>query len=127
MLRSLPVDAVRLNLVAASNTAVAVPEWAELADGSRRPSGNQAREKREDGSNGAPLWVVDCLAAGEERAEVIGVQIASPDQPQVAQFQPVRLEGLVVRVSVGKDGKPRQYWNADGVAGKGGPPPEHKG
>jgi hypothetical protein len=124
MIRTLPVDPTRMQLVAATSSAVPVPEWAELADGSRRPSGNQARAKNEDGSLGAPLWIVDCLAAGEERAEVIGVQIATHDQPQVQQFAPIQLDGLVVRVSVGKDGKPRQYWSADGV--NGGRRPEAK-
>ena len=131
-LRTIPVDPHRVQLVAAVPAATAVSEWAELADGSRRPSGNQAREKREDGTFGDPLWQVDCLVAGEDRGTLISVQIASGDEPKVQQFAPVAFEGLVARCSVGRaDGKLRQYWSATGVQqpGKGGhqPKPEHQG
>lgn len=127
-LRNLPVDTSRVQLVAAVPAAAAAAEWAELADGSRRPSGNQAREKREDGSLGSPLWIVDCMVAGEDRGTLVSVQIASDQEPQVGQFQPVAFEGLVARCSVGRDGKLRQYWSATGVkGGKPAPKPEHHG
>lgn len=119
MIRNLPVDTSRLGLLATGHCNP-VQEWVELSDGSRRPSGNQQREKREDGTLGAPLWTVDALVPGEERADLISVQVAAQDQPRVGQFQPLHLEGLTARVSVGRDGKLRMYWSATAVhtAGK---------
>lgn len=109
--REIPVDAARMELVAAAEPA-AVPEWVELSDGSRRPSGNQAK----DAETGRPLWVVDCLVLDQERAATIGVQVASVDAPRVTVLTPVRFEGLMVRVSRSRDGKVAQYWRASGVA-----------
>lgn len=127
-LRNLPVDISRVQLVSAVPAASAVAEWVPTTDGARKPSGNQAREKRPDGTIGAPLWSVDCVVAGEERGTLVSVQIASNDQPQVSQFQPVAFEDLVARCSVGRDGKLKQYWNAAGVkGGKAAPKPEHHG
>jgi hypothetical protein len=62
------------------------------------------------------------MVPGEDRAEVIGIQIASHDEPKIEQFKPLQLEGLVVRVSVGRDGKLRQYWSADRVVTTNGRP-----
>lgn len=111
MIRNLPVDADRLNLISTGHVTE-VKEWAELADGSRKPSGNQARNEAR-----VLLWVVDALVDGEERGEVIGIQIASQVEPQVKRLEPLRLDGLTARVSVGKDGRVRMYWSADGVVG----------
>lgn len=109
MIRSLPVDTTRLNLVA-SCAPVPKAEWAQLSDGSRRPSGNQAKDE-----DGYPLWIVDCLAIGLERPEVIAVEVAG-DQPEVQVMQPVAFEGLVVQLNVSKKtGGLGTYWSADRV------------
>src|SRR3954451_21150138 len=110
MIRTLPLANARFNLISTGH-CTPVAEWAELADGSRRPVPG-AQAKNEDR---VPLWVIDAMVPGEERAEVIGVQVASHDEPKVEQFKPLVLEGLVVRVSAGRDGKLRQYWSAERV------------
>lgn len=122
MIRNLPVDAGRLPLLAAAPEAEPAPLWGELSDGSRRPiPGKQATTEQ-----GVPLWQVDVLAAdpsGQGRPEVVTVSVASPDAPRVQHLAPVAFVNLTARVSVGRDGKLRAYWNADGVqhhGGKGG-------
>lgn len=129
MIRNLPVDAARLGLVAATASAQPAAEWVELSDGSRKPSGNQARARTEDGSVGALLWTLDLLAPGEDRAEVVSVQIASNDEPKVQQFQPVELADLVARVSLDrKTNQPRLYWSATGLRnGRPAPSKGHEG
>jgi hypothetical protein len=111
MIRQLPVDTARLELVSTGHVTP-VAEWAELADGSRRPiPGGQAKN-----DYGRPLWVVDAIPVDEERGEVVGIQVASEDEPQVEQFKPVQFDGLQVRMSVGRnDGKLKLYWSADGL------------
>ncbi len=108
MIRTLPVDTNRLQLIAAS-APIASPEWVELSDGSRRPSGNQSKD-----DDGRLVWIVDCLASGGDRAEVIGVQVVG-DEPQVEPLQPVRFEGLEVRVAKTKAGVLAGYWSASAV------------
>lgn len=116
MLRDIPVDQGRTRLISAVSAAAQMPEWGELSDGSRRPTGNQAREKHEDGTLGAPLWQVDCLIAGGDRGSLVSVQIASTDEPKVAELAPVVFTELTVRPVVGRaDGKLKQYWSATGV------------
>jgi hypothetical protein len=110
MIRTLPVDTTRLQLLAAG-PVTASAEWVELADGSRRPSGNQAKDQE----TGRRIWVVDCLVTGGERAEVIGVQVMG-DEPQVEPLTPVEFVDLEVRVSKSRAGAIAQYWSAAGVA-----------
>jgi hypothetical protein len=98
MIRNLPLDSNRFNLISTGH-CTPVAEWAELSDGSRRPVPG-AQAKNEDR---VPLWVLDAMVPGEDRAEVIGIQVASHDEPKIEQFKPLQLEGLVVRVSVGRD------------------------
>lgn len=111
MVRNIPVDGARFELVAAAEPAE-VPEWVELSDGSRRPSGNQAK----DPESKLPLWVVDCLVLDQERAATVGVQVAAPVAPEVRVLSPITFEGLSVRVSRSRDGKVAQYWSATGIA-----------
>lgn len=131
-LRDIPVDQSRTRLISAVATASPVAEWVELHDGSRRPSGNQSREKREDGTPGALLWTVDCLVAGGDRGALVSVQITSDDEPKVQELAPVTFRDLAVRCVVGRsDQKLRQYWSASGVDGgkahHQGKAPEHQG
>jgi hypothetical protein len=125
MIRNLPVDAERLGLLAAGD-ATAAPEWAELADGSRRPTGNQAK----DSESGQYIWLVDCLVTGGERAELINVQVVG-DEPKIEPLQAVIFEGLVAAVSKSKKtGLIGMYWSATGVKGgskRPSPAPAHVG
>jgi hypothetical protein len=121
MIRTLPLDTNRLSLISTGH-CTPVAEWEEQ-NGSRRPvPGAQAKDEA-----GTPLWIVDAMAAGEERAEVFGVQVASHEEPKVEQFKPLQLQGLIVKVSVGRDGKLKQYWSAERVIGNGKPAPAMAG
>lgn len=111
MIRNLPIALDRLPLIATGHVTP-VQEWVEMHDGSRRPSGNQARQKLDDGTLGAPLWEVAVLSPEADRPELISVQVATHEEPKVTAYQPVQLDGLTVRVTVGRDGKLRGYWSA---------------
>lgn len=111
MVRDIPVDSARFELVAAAEPAE-VQEWVELSDGSRRPSGNQAR----DPETNLPLWTVDCLVLDQVRAATVGVQVGASVMPEVRVLSPVKFDGLTVRVVRNKQGQISQYWSATGIA-----------
>lgn len=125
MIRNLPVAPDRLALIATGHVNP-VQEWVETSDGRRAPSGNQAREKREDGSLGLPVWEVSVLPTDTDRPEIIAVQVAGQDEPKVAAYQPVQLDNLTVRVTVGRDGKLRGYWSATGASPAKGAHQQHQ-
>lgn len=125
MIRNLPVATDRLQLVATGHVTP-VQEWVELHDGRRTPSGNQARQKQDDGSLGLPLWEVAVLSPESDRPELVSVQVAANDEPKVAAYQPVQLDNLTVRVTVGRDGKLRGYWSATGASPAKGQPHQQK-
>jgi hypothetical protein len=115
MIREVPVDMERIELVA-SGHVVPVPVWAEMPDGSRRlMEGEQAKDEQ----TGELLWNVDVFGEsgqeGQERAEVVSVQVRSPHQPVVKRFSPIKFRDLAVRFSKGRDGNLKNYWAASGV------------
>lgn len=115
MIREIPVDSDRIELVA-SGHVVPVPVWAEMPDGSRKLMEDQ---QAVDEESGELLWNVDVFGesgrAGTERAEVVSVQVRSPYQPTVARFAPISFRELAVRFSKGRDGNLKNYWAAAGV------------
>lgn len=113
-MRNLPIDASRLTLLA-SGKVLPVPEYAELADGTkRRVPDRQAKDR----DTGLPLWVVDCFADDDDedaRAEVVGVKVAAIDRPQVQKLRPVEFIGLVAS-GWNRDGRVAYSFRATGVA-----------
>src|SRR5690606_35089083 len=73
--------------------AAARAEYVDLSDGSRRRSGNQAK----DVDSGMPQRAVDVLVddPDADRAEVVGVKVASWDEPVTPKWQPVKFRNLV--------------------------------
>lgn len=114
MIRELPVDSTRIEFIATGHVT-AVQEWVEDGNGGRKLSGNQARDE----VTGELLWNIDALGEsgrdGEERAEVIGVQVTAPYQPVVTKLRPVTFVNLVARFTKGRDGNLRNYWSAAGI------------
>lgn len=118
-MRRIPVDTTKVNFIG-TGKAAARAKYAELSDGSRRrvPDAQDANE------HGVPLWVVDVLVDDDEadRAEVIGVKVASFDEPVCAKWQPVRFVNLVALGYVAQGTNRVAYsFTADGieaVAGK---------
>ena len=125
-MRRIPIDTTRITFVG-TGKAAARAEYVEATDGQpggeRRTvrSGNQERDK----DSGLPMWVVDVLVDDDEadRAEVIGVKIASHDEPATAKWQPVRFRNLTANVYTGRDGRPALSFRADGIDGA---PAAHK-
>jgi hypothetical protein len=90
-MRQIPVDTTRITLIGTGKGA-ARAEYVELTDGSRKRSGNQAKD-----DNGVPVWVVDVIVddPDSDRAEVVGVKVSSHDEPVTPKWQPVRFKNLV--------------------------------
>ncbi len=119
-MRTIPVDISRVNFIG-TGKAAARAEYVELSDGQRRRSGNQAKDE----DSGLPLWVVDVLVDDDtaDRAEVIGVRIASHTEPVVAKWQPVRFRNLVaVPYADRSTGRVQLSMRADGIEGQGQAP-----
>jgi hypothetical protein len=113
-MRTLPVDTTALRLLA-TGSVQPVAVWAELSNGERRP----VPGKQETDDYGVPLWNVELIAPPAEegeRAELLSVRVAADEQPTVAEFEPVAVEGMTVRVSVNKrTGALGMYWAAADV------------
>jgi len=86
------VDTTRIQFIGTGKCAERA-EYAELSDGQRRRTGQQAKDK----DSGMPLWVVDVLVDDDEadRAEIAGVKVAAWEEPKTTKWQPVRFVGLV--------------------------------
>src|SRR5689334_1176466 len=97
-MQKIPVDCSRLMFVGTGKAAQRA-EYVELSDGSKRRSGNQAKDDA-----GVPLWTVDVLLDDDDadRAEVVAVKIASHDEPRTEKWKPVRFRGLVASPWVDK-------------------------
>jgi hypothetical protein len=110
MIRTIPVHVDRFTLLSTGHVN-AVDVWTELPDGRRQPTGAQAT----DDETGDLLWTVDCLAADQDRGEVVSVQVRARHMPVLEKFAPVTFRDLEVRVSKGRDGNVRLYWSASGA------------
>lgn len=91
-MRAIPVDTNRVTFIG-TGKAAARAEYVELSDGSRKRSGEQAKD-----DHGVPVWVIDVLVDDDDadRAEVVGVKISSRDEPRTEKWKPVRFHNLVV-------------------------------
>ena len=108
-MRNLPIDSNRVTLLFAGS----IMPKPLFKDGVRV----EGRQDTDDA--GVPLWIVDALVPGEDgqRAEVVGVTVPCAYQPTLAQFSPVRFEGLTASVYVKKGtGQVAQSWFAAGIA-----------
>lgn len=101
--------------ILSGGTVEPVTIWAELSDGSRRPTGEQERDERN-----RHIWRVSAIlpALGDrDKAEIITVQVASMDEPQVGNLaEPLMFDRLQVRPAVNRrSGQLALYWSAEGV------------
>ncbi|WP_433781584.1 hypothetical protein ACQPX6_17555 [Actinomycetospora sp. CA-101289] len=111
MIRTVPVDTARLELVAAGE-AEPVAVWEDAADGRRTLTDRQ----EVDETAGLPLWTIYALVQTGGRPEVLAVRVPARHQPVVTPLAPVDLHGLEVRVSINKSGVLTGYWSAVGIA-----------
>lgn len=90
------LDVTATQILAAGNAAVAVPNWdVQTAPGQEKPQAVN--------DNGVPLWVVDgLLDDGSDRANVVGIRIASPVQPEVKRFTPLAFSSLILTAYVNR-------------------------
>lgn len=115
-MRTIPIDTNRVSFIG-TGKAAARAEYVELSDGNRRRSGNQAKDE----ATGLPLWVVDVLVDDDDadRAEVVGVKVASYDEPRTEKWKPVRFTGLSVLPYVDRgSGRVGLSFRADGIEGQ---------
>ncbi len=113
---SYAVDSKRTSLMA-TGIVEAVPEWEDLPDGRRRPSGVQARDE----DSGVPLWQVEVIyqqsSWGRTATVTNRVTVPSQIEPVVTAFAPVGFEGLSVEVRVNrKSGALAEVWRADALS-----------
>jgi hypothetical protein len=119
-MRWIPVDVSRITFLGTGKTAP-VAEYVELSSGERRRSGNQAHDLNEDGSKGAPLYVVDVMVIDPDnpRAEIIGVKVASWDEPKTEIGKPVMFQNLRCMGYVQQGTNRVAYtFRADGIQGQ---------
>jgi hypothetical protein len=109
-MRSIPVDLSRVQFIG-TGKFVEKPEYVELSDGSRKRSGNQAKDDA-----GTPLWTVDVIVDDEDamRAEAIGVTVASYDEPVTPKWQPVKFREVTATIYM-RDGRPAVSLRAEGI------------
>lgn len=118
-MREIPVDTSKVQFIS-TGKAAARAEYVELSDGSRRRSGNQAKDQ----DSGMPLWVVDVLVddPDSDRAEVVGVRVASWDEPITAKWQPVKFRSLVAVPYVDRSSnRVALSFRAEGIEGQAAP------
>ncbi len=113
---SYAVDSARTALMA-TGIAEAVPEWEDLPDGRRRPSGTQASDE----ASGLPLWQVEVIyqqtSWGRTTTVTNRVTVAADRAPEVTPFTPVRFADLAVEVRVNrKSGVLIETWRASALA-----------
>ncbi|ODU05556.1 MAG: hypothetical protein ABS81_07280 [Pseudonocardia sp. SCN 72-86] len=95
-------------------------EYVELSNGERRRSGNQAKDE----TTGLPLYVVDVLVddPDSDRAEIVGVKVASHDQPRTELGKEVKFRGLVALPYVMQGtNRVALSFTAEGIEGQGKP------
>lgn len=112
-MRTIPVDLSRVQFI---GTGKVIPkaEYVDLSDGSRRASGEQARDDA-----GTPLWTVDVIVDDDDarRAEAIGVTVASYDEPVTPKWQPVKFREVTATIYVDqRSGRATVSLRAEGMA-----------
>jgi hypothetical protein len=117
-MRRIPVDADRVRFVGTGKISERA-EYAELSNGERRRTGQQAKDDA-----GVPVWVVDVLVddPDADRAEIAGVKVASWDQPVTKLGQDVRFRGLLATPYVAQGtNRVALSFIADGIEGQAAP------
>lgn len=108
------VDSLRQPMTA-TGIVEAVMEWAETADGKRRPSDTQARDE----GTGMPLWGVEVLylqsSFGRASTVTAKVTVGAEVEPKPAPLTPIAFTGLAVEVRVNKAGGLVEAWSAETV------------
>lgn len=113
-MRSIPVDLFRCTLIGTGKVS-SKAEYVELSDGSRKASGNQAKDE----ATGLPLWVVDVLVDDDDarRAEVVGVTVPCADEPVTPKWRPVGFHNVTATVYVDRSsGRAMVSMKAEGMA-----------
>jgi len=108
-LRTIPVAAEMLNLVAAG-PCEAVAVWEEK-DGRRVLTDRQEHDEE----TGEPLWTAYVMPTGTDRPEVLSIRVRARQMPVLTQFGPVAVDSLEVNARVDRNGKLAQYWSAAGI------------
>lgn len=111
-MRSIPVDLSRVTFIG-TGKVIEKAEYVELSDGSRRASGNQAKDDA-----GTPLWTVDVIVDDDDarRSEVVGVTVASYDPPESPKWVPVRFREVTATIYLDqRSGRPAVSLRAEGM------------
>lgn len=90
------LDTTATPILATVDAAVPVPNWdAPAVPGQPKP---QAFD--EDGNG---IWVIDgLLDDGSDRANTVGIRVASKNPPEVKRFQPLNFSSLTVTAYVNR-------------------------
>jgi hypothetical protein len=79
----------------ATGIVAMVQEWIKTADGTRKPSDEQARDE----ATGMPLWGVEVMyrseSYGRESTATAMVEVGSVEQPHPEPLTPIRFDRLV--------------------------------
>jgi hypothetical protein len=124
MATRLPIDATAFALIATGKHRP-VSEYGELADGSRRAIPNSQAKL-----DGVPLWTVDVLLDDEEsdRAQTVGVKVASVTEPNLPKYQPVHFVSLTCMPYVDRrTNRVALSFSASGIANAAPAPSGRKG
>ena len=111
-MRSLPVDLTRIAFIG-TGKVIEKGEYVELSDGSRKASGQQAKDDA-----GTPLWTVDVIVDDDDarRAEAVGVTVASYEEPKTPKWQPVRFREVTATIYLDqRSGRPAVSLRAEGI------------
>ena len=111
-MRSIPVDLTRITFIG-TGKVIEKAEYVELSDGSRRASGQQAKDEA-----GTPLWTVDVIIDDDDarRAEAIGVTVATYEPPDTPKWAPVRFREVTATIYTDqRSGRPMVSLRAEGI------------
>ena len=112
MIRTLPVAAEMLNLVAAG-PCEPVMVWED--QGGRRTLTDR---QETDPDTGELVWTAYLMCSVGDRPEILQVRTSAPQALALTLFGPVAVDSLAVNVRVDKSGKlagMAGYWSARGV------------
>jgi len=104
MIRTVPVAAEMLNLVAAGLCEAGMV-WEDVA----------GRRTLTDPDTGELVWTAYLMCSAGDRPEILQVRVPAPQVPVLTVFGPVAVDFLEVGVRVDKAGKLAGYWSARGV------------
>lgn len=123
-MKEIPVDTNKVTMIGTGKAAKRA-EYVEMSDGSKRKSGDQAKD-----DHGVPIWVIDVLVDDDDtdRAEIAGVRVSTHDEPRIEKWKPVKFVNLRAKPWVDSGGnfsKVAFSWLADGIEGQGHKPQQN--